>query len=143
MRAAGAKIKFREVLLCMIAVMALCVSAVSACACTHHQEQAAAEQPSCHSTSHAEMPTAEQPLSDHFDSGCNCFVDSRVPAIASKSENKKAAVDAADPRDTDLLVLLERSRLVTEQAAVDDDDACHGYSGFLLTSGPSRAPPRL
>lgn len=129
---------------CLFAVLAMCVSTVSACACVHHQPRAAAEPPSCHSVSHGEAPVVadEQNLSNSVDNGCNCFVSIPSPAVASKSENKKTATERTAP------ITVEVDRVQPVVLAVflaETEFPLHRLkpSDHLTESGPSRAPPRL
>ena len=137
------KINLREMSFCVIAILAMCVSAVSACACTHHQQKAADEEPSCHS-SHVETAQAEtdRTQSDSLETNCNCFINEPVPAIVSKTESKKVAVEEAE-RIGDVLVASVRLVILElKQESGVFDRADLNYSSHLLVSGPSRAPPR-
>jgi hypothetical protein len=144
MKSAGLKIRVREISLCVIAIMALCVSAVSACACGHHQSEAAAEQVSCHPPSHGGPATVsnEQPLGDSFDSSCGCFVNTPIAAITSASENKNSGVHSIDLNSPVSIELLG-SVVATSKPRLPFVAAALNYSVHLLFSGLSRAPPRL
>ena len=130
---------------CLIAVLAMCASAVAACACSHHQPQIKVEEKSsCHSTSHAEPAVSSEdvPDSDSLHSGCNCYVNDRVPAITAKPESKKFSavkINAAGSK----VVSTARVRLYSYARVATFDSPRLNYSGSSLTSGPSRAPPRL
>ncbi len=140
------KLSLREIAMGVIVVVALCFSAVSACACTHHQpQQAAEESASCHSGAHAEMAeaTADQPGSDRFDADCNCFAITPVPAIVSKSENKNAKAEQAEAIDAESFVRSEVVPIHSERSSSDFARADLNYSSYLRRSGSSRAPPRL
>jgi hypothetical protein len=146
MHRATRKLKFREIMIGVIVVMALCVSAISACACTHHQPRRAAEPPaSCHSATHAEMAevSPDQLGSDSFDADCNCFVNTPVPAIVSKSENKKVRAEQAQAITIERYFPVEFVQILSEGAASDFAFADQNYTSRLRRSGPSRAPPRL
>lgn len=139
------KFRFCEISLCVIAILALSVSAISACACTHHQVKAAEERPSCHSSSHTEaaQPEADNPESGYFNANCSCFVNTPVPAIFSKTEVKKVAAEKAAGNGHVLVAAimpfvgeLKRETPLFEAAVLS-------YAGEHLVSGPSRAPPRL
>lgn len=133
-----------NLMLSLAAILSLFVSAVSACACSHHQVKAKADEPSCHSSGHA-APAAESPgpaTGESLDAGCGCFINAPVPAITAKSESKKphsgklavTAVPANDVLGTFSDLRIQVSSPQTELAA---------YGGRRLTSGPPRAPPRL
>ena len=130
---------------CLIAVLAMCSSAVAACACSHHQPQVKVEEePSCHSRSHAEPTAAAQAELDasSLHTGCNCYVNDRRPAISVKSESKKfsAVKLVAGHRNIEspAPILVYSGSL----SANFHSPKLH-YSQSPLSSGPSRAPPRL
>ncbi|MGD9561842.1 MAG: hypothetical protein AB7F88_06440 [Pyrinomonadaceae bacterium] len=133
------------VAVCLLAMLAMFTSAVSACACAHHQSQAAAEPaPSCHSASHKETSAEpdEPTASDNFHSGCECLVKSPVPAIAAKSESKKISAEKAAAANEPPACYVPILRFSGSESA-DFDFAAFTYSGVFLTAGPARAPPRL
>ncbi|MEQ1764512.1 MAG: hypothetical protein ABL984_15385 [Pyrinomonadaceae bacterium] len=123
------------------AMLSLFVSAVSACACSHHAP-AKVEAESCHSSSHEALAT-EQANDAHFESDCSCFARTPLPAIASKKGDKRIAVEEqiAD------IVELPLTRAIEFEVAVASDvpfEPPHSnYQQALLSSLPSRAPPRL
>lgn len=136
----------RNVAACLLAMLAMFASAVSACACSHHQPAVAdvEQTSSCHPASHSETSTStaastEPPASDTVGEGCSCFVSSRTPAITAKSENKHISAEAVSasiirldfPASVTITVKLAK---VTPNADV--------YVGVPPRSGPSRAPPR-
>ncbi|NOT46686.1 MAG: hypothetical protein HOP17_02905 [Acidobacteria bacterium] len=128
-----------------VVVMALCVSAVSACACTHHRETRVAEQPSCHSSPHEGMTMSsdERPLFDIVDSNCSCFVDTPAPAIIVKSDNKKAALEKIHSSSQVWIADVEPAPFENAEAASLFRGDLLACGDTLLVSGPSRAPPRL
>jgi hypothetical protein len=131
--------------LTLAAVLSLFVSAVSACACSHHQPEQEAEKASCHSAAH-EQPAAEAAespaLPENFGVGCNCFVKTPSPAITAKSEVKKASIVDSSAAMTEFgpVVPVEFS-VLTRNAGPRTRTA--QFAGRDLTAGPSRAPPRL
>ena len=148
MRSAGIKfvsLRSWNVAACLIAVLAMFASAASACACNHHQSPVKVEaKPSCHGSSHAEPAVdAEDSVdSNSFRSGCSCFVSTRVPAITAKPENKKFAagkITAANGVPVRNIVPL----VCAQKGSAEFEPAHISYSNILLSSGPSRAPPRL
>lgn len=135
----------KQMIISLAAGLSLFATAVSACACSHHQPQLETEPPSCHSSSHGE-PTAtaaEPAIPESFGTGCNCFVNLPSRAITAKSENKKSSVakgpgllaQAIVPTDVVLWPLVGPS----------DGSGPPGvrFKGRSRTAGPSRAPPRL
>ena len=139
------RLKAWNVAACLIAVLAMSASAVAACACSHHQPLVKAEEkPSCHSASHAEPAVSLQdlPESNSLHSGCNCFVNDRIPAITAKSDSKKfsaAKMVTADSSVVSTIAVLSCSSAVSTNV----ESPNFIYSGTFLASGPSRAPPRL
>lgn len=132
---------------CLLALLAMFSSAVSACACTHHEDlRPETEQTAdCHSSSHDETVTAteESVISDNFRAGCNCLPGTPVPAITAKSESKKFAVQKlTDPEGESFFA--DTGKTVSGVQATVAYSTHPFYSGKrYLTSGPSRAPPRL
>ena len=149
MRPAGnnfIKLRSWNVAACLIAVLAMFASAASACACSHHQIRVKAEEkPPCHGSSHAEPAAAvteDAVDSKSLRSGCSCFVSTRAPAMTTKSESKKfsaAKIIASDEiPDGKILALV-----CALDGSAEFESAHINYSNILLSSGPSRAPPRL
>lgn len=138
------KIHLKQAVISLATVFTLFVSAISACACSHHQPQTKAEQPSCHPAPHGVTADLGSPAhSESLTPGCNCLVRTPVPAITAKSEKKKAAADKLICALAQGVVLPELPTLVL--ASID-----RGFQpvdlilpGKPLTSRPSRAPPRL
>ena len=134
-----------NVVACLIAVLAMSASAISACACNHHKSRVKAEEkPSCHSTSHSEPAVSSQdvPDSDSLHSGCNCFVNDRIPAITAKSESKKFSAEKINPTG-EKLVSPAPLLLYSYAGPANFHSPRLDYSGRFVTSGPSRAPPRM
>lgn len=135
-----------QILLLSLTIFALFVSAVSACACSHHQTEAVEETVSCHSSAHG-TPAAEgeqpTPSGDSFRVDCDCLVRLPIPAVSAKSEKK--ILKQSDEPDT--LIDAKFDHLATfsiETASVISIDRLIQYhSPPELFSGPSRAPPRL
>lgn len=138
------KLKQCNIVVCLLAIVAMFASAVSACACTHHEMRAGVEQaPSCHSASHEGSAAPVEPaVSDNFRSGCGCFVTTPVLAIAAKSESKRFSAEKAVAAGETLLFELPLL-LFSNTDPVDFDTNDLAYSWACLNSGSPRAPPRL
>lgn len=131
----------------LVAVLSLFVSAVSACACTHHEPvKLVAEESSCHGPSHEqpEAPVAEAPSEgSHFEGDCNCVVKTPVPGIIAKTDSKRVAAEKqfAEPLILSAGFLAVLSFEIASPPDFDPPDP--GYKTTLLSALPSRAPPRL
>lgn len=133
----------KKYLVSLLAVMSLFVSAVSACACTHHIEPKKAEL-SCHSASH-EMPAetnASEP-SNSFDTDCNCLVRTPVPAIVAKTDDKRPGIEKQIVEFEFALPLFVEQPIVQFLHEATYTESSSLYKQDLLSSLPSRAPPRL
>lgn len=129
------------------AVLSLFVASISACACTHHQSTPETEKPSCHSSGHDEASPdssdglADLPLTDSLGEGCNCFVNTQVPAVIAKSDSKQIAIERAIlvalTGAPELILRIDRARSVAYSPKFSP------YSSPPRLLGPSRAPPRL
>lgn len=127
----------------LLAVMSLFVSAVSACACSHHIEPQKTEL-SCHSSSH-EMPaetTASEP-SDSFDTDCNCLARPPVPAIVAKTDDKRPGIEKQIVEFEFALPQFVEREIVSFEPETFFAESSSLYKQDLLSSLPSRAPPRL
>jgi len=152
-----------NVLFSAFALLSILLSAVSACACVHHAERAAA--PGCHSaageyTSHNAHKTSHRANhgvhknhheteaanvehgGDAYDAPCNCGNADSVTAATVRGESVRhpAAMHNATPDAP----RFEYERREAVAAVSIPDDHISPYSSLLRTrSGPSRAPPRL
>ena len=131
----------------LIAVLSLFVSAVSACACSHHEPvKPAVEKSSCHGPSD-EQQTEEvvetTPEGAHLEADCNCFVKTPVPGIIAKTDDKR--VGAEKRFDEPLILSTAFVPVITAATSLppEFDPPDHGYKTALLSALPSRAPPRL
>lgn len=86
--------KLQQFTFCLLAILSLFASSVSACACSHHQEKEETEVSSCHSHSTETKSNQNQDgnlpetlQSTVSESGCVCFQP--APKIIVKSENIK------------------------------------------------------
>jgi len=127
-----------------VAILAMFVSSVSACACGHH-EQSVEDASSCHVRSHSGHGETTQTTDakTRIDEGCTCFVTVLSPCVLAKSGKKKAADNgpiAALPVRATVLSPVFGTVGVQPQAAIADPNH---YLSTLAISMPSRAPPRL
>lgn len=139
----------KQILVTLLAVFALFVSAVSACACSHHSEDQSADlaATSCHGAEHGEVKVeAEQPqipTGSFVGQDCACFVRTPVQVIASKAEQKKSkAADNSDDIVSVGIVRFEFAAISSVNAPVYNRTSSY-HSNPHLGSGPARAPPRL
>ena len=135
-------VRTKQLLVTVTAILSLFVSAVSACACSHH-ETVKVETESCHSSSHA-APAAEQSTdSNYVETDCNCLVRDAVPAIVAKKDDKRATVERqiAEVVELPILIAIEFDFAVTSDITFVPPHS--NYQQALLSSLPSRAPPRL
>ncbi|MGQ0540716.1 MAG: hypothetical protein ACT4O9_02550 [Blastocatellia bacterium] len=136
--------RIRQLSIGLVAVLSLFVSAVSACACSHHQPPKTAIENSCHGSIHTaeEAPIAAGGPVSSFDADCNCFVRASVPAIISKSGEKKNLFGKEIAVVENLFVAFSL------EYVFDSDDASLStdlpvYTPHYFAYRPSRAPPRL
>lgn len=140
------RLHFHKILGCIAAILSLCVSAVSACACSHHQPHASFKTPSCHSSSQVDMAmeAVDVRLGDsRVDVGCTCFSTARISGAVSKSESGSTSASKAVTGTILGLTAIERATVSFNDAPIDFEMASLQYSWHILHSGPSRAPPRL
>lgn len=130
----------------LLVILSMAVSAVAACACSHHKPAAAAvESTSCHGPSH-EMPTSatNSPdlIGDQAGADCKCFVRDPVPAISAKPGTKKAADVLRSAESLPYLFQPEAEYFILVPPVVGLNIS-PDQSSPPLASGPSRAPPRI
>ena len=135
-------LRAKHLILTVTAMFSLFVSAVSACACSHH-EPVKVETSSCHSSSHAAPPAEPSNGSTHIETDCSCFVRDRAPAIVAKKDDKRTAVEEqrADVVDRPTVFAIEFE--FANDADIAFEPPQSNYQHALLSSLPSRAPPRL
>src|SRR5262245_20228674 len=84
----------------VVAIFAMAISAIAACACTHHQARETEKKViSCHGASHeTESPEVsnDEPSGPYVDESCNCYLNRVQPAITAKSEQKKFKTQQSD-----------------------------------------------
>lgn len=129
----------------LLVTLAMFVSAISACACAHHQPpQETAEASSCHSTAHdpgvSEFATQSDHSAPQLGGECDCLVRLPVPAIAAKSEDKLA-------KNSELLTAAEGPGSIVGSVRLSQVNSTTFQDGVFYSrqfsfAGPSRAPPR-
>jgi len=127
-----------------LAIMAMFVSSVSACACGHH-EQSVEDASSCHVRSHSghSETTQTTEAKTRIDEGCTCSVTMLSPCVLAKSGKKKAADQrpiAALPVRAAVVSPVLGMVGVQPQATIADPN--HYLSALAISTTP-RAPPRL
>jgi hypothetical protein len=137
-------VRARHLLITVTAMLALYVSAVSACACSHHEPIKKAVENSCHGPSH-EAPTDEQAnlLGSHFESDCECYVRTPVPAIVAKKDDKRTVVEKQIVEVVELSTAISTRLDASDRPKGSFEPPISNYQHALLASLPSRAPPRL
>ena len=129
----------------MLAVLSLFVSAVSACACSHHQPEKTKAETSCHGISHESNNASVQSeiKSDVIDVDCSCFLRTQVPAIVAKTDDKRTTIEKQVP-DSETAVSIE---FILATVRIDppsiSQSSASSYKEDPLSSLPARAPPRL
>jgi len=135
-------LRAKHLILTVTAMFSLFVSAVSACACSHHVP-VKAETESCHSSSH-ESPAAEQfSGSNHIETDCSCLVRTPIPAIVAKKDDKRTAVVKQIAETVELQAIFRIDLEEPDAVVVAFTPQQSNYQQSLLSSLPSRAPPRL
>ena len=135
-------LRAKHLILTTAAMLSLFVSAVSACACTHH-ETVKVEASSCHSSSHETPPVEASNAAPHFESDCNCFVRTPVPAVVAKKDEKRTAVEEQVAELVDLPTAFAIRFEAADPITVAFEPPQSNFQQALLSSLPSRAPPRL
>jgi hypothetical protein len=132
----------KHLILTVTAMFSLFVSAVSACACSHHEPVKAATE-SCHSSSH-EAPAVEQfSGSNYIETDCSCLVRTPVPAIVAKKDDKRTSVEKQIAETVELHAIFAIALEPADEVVVAIAPQQSNYQQALLSSLPSRAPPRL
>lgn len=100
---------------------------------------------SCHGTSHgtAETPVDAETPSDSVDSNCNCFVRTPVPVIVAKTDDKRSAFEKQIVENDIAVSLPVIWTLAASSPTTVSELSDSQYKLNLLSSLPSRAPPRL
>ena len=138
-------LRLKQIGLALCLVASLLVGSVSACSCSHHQQNEVTATSSCHAASHnaaaAESLTGQAGTS--IDEDCTCFVNQPSPYIVNKSENKKAtdSKDIADAMPAQLEFKASSNAVASPVKSLYSQSSL--YSLQLASFKPSRAPPRL
>jgi hypothetical protein len=139
----------KQLFVTLLAVLSLFVSAVSACACSHHTDNQSVElaATSCHGAEPGEVKVETEkpptPTGSFVGQDCACFVRTPVQVIASKAEQKRSKVaDTSDDIASVEIVRFEVSAIADVNVPVFDRTSSYHSNPHLL-SGPARAPPRL
>src|SRR5688500_16569863 len=89
-------LRTKQIMTSLVTIISLFVSAVSACACTHHvPAEKAVEVSSCHGSSHEAVETKveSERRAGSLEPACNCFVKTPAPAIVGKSNEKRISIE--------------------------------------------------
>lgn len=135
-------LRAKHLMLTVTAMFSLFVSAVSACACSHH-EPVKVETTSCHSSTHEAPPVEPSKGSTHLESDCNCFVRTPVPAVVAKKDDKQVSVEERLDETVEVTPIFEIEFVAVDAVADTFEPPQSNYQLALLSSLPSRAPPRL
>lgn len=138
----------KQILVSLLAVMSLFVSAVSACACSHHSTGETTEAAvSCHGATHSdEHKTAsaeKKPSGANIGVDCNCFVRVPVPAVSAKADSKKLNQSDTPACDDPVRFEIPRPEYIASLTVsfVSSEPSAYSFQPGRLAS--SRAPPRL
>ncbi|QYO68293.1 hypothetical protein [Leptolyngbya sp. 7M] len=138
-------IRTSKTCLLILTTFALLVSAISACACSHHEIAAVENNSSCHSSAHgtpvaqSEQPT---PSGDSLRVDCDCLVRLPIPAISAKTE--KRSFNTVEDNEQIAFMPVRFELNYTRTLGIPDFHfSPDHHSPPELFSGPSRAPPRL
>jgi hypothetical protein len=134
-----------KLLTVVYAVLCVAFAAVSACACSHHRSAAVEVETSCHGASHevAERSNKATLNSDSLDTDCGCFASSQVPAIVAKTDDKRSTIEKQIPADLTVSSLGISLAIEPGKPSALSESSHLFYKQELLSSLPSRAPPRL
>ena len=139
-------VRAKHLFVTVTAILSLFVSAVSACACSHHEPAKSVVESSCHGPSHEnpDRQVVETPAkSSHVESDCNCFVKTPVPGIVAKTDDKRFGSEKEFPEP--LIISAAIVPVLAVEASLPADFAPPDLDvrPVLLSALPSRAPPRL
>ena len=79
----------------------------------------------------------------HVESDCNCLERTPVPAIAAKKDDKRTAVEKQITDAIELTPVFAIEFKVADASGIPFEPPVSNYHHALLSSLPSRAPPRL
>ena len=133
-----------QILFILLTAVSLGVSAVSACACSHHAEAKKAEVLLCHGPEHTMNEAAEVPIgTTTVDTDCACFADQPSPVIVSKSETKKSKASSETGVSAAEVIAPKFVSLSAKHSALPNTVKQFSRSTILESLLPARAPPRL
>ena len=135
-------LRAKHLILTVAAMFSLFVTAVSACACSHH-DAVRVEAESCHGPSHEDPPAESSNGSTKFETDCNCLARTPAPAIVAKKDDKRTAVEKQIADVIELTPAIAIEFKFAGSAPVAFERPQFSYQKALLVSLPSRAPPRL
>jgi hypothetical protein len=138
-------IRLRQISVSILVAISLFVSAVSACACNHHQPNVVTVANSCHGSSHEsnEQASSAVNLSDSVDESCTCFEKTPASVVLGKSENKKKKSPHSVADFAPFLANFADATISsTNDPLIEVSGRSYNSTAFLV-SGPARAPPRL
>ncbi|MEP7076794.1 MAG: hypothetical protein ABI878_13390 [Acidobacteriota bacterium] len=134
--------KLAMLTLSVVAVLSLLAGSVSACTCSHHEEKAKTERPSCHSHTHEQAVSPENDSTRSFDAECECLTAKPLPAIVAKSDKKNADLHSESVLTGDGAGVPEFVSVRIASAAISSpQDVYLSAEPYRLL--PARAPPRL
>ena len=138
------KKRLQNILMSLLAMASMFASSVSACTCSHHQEQAEAET-SCHAQSHYQDASVEQTSasSKSLESSCECVLVKLAPAVIARSD-KKDSLPQPDAKPPELQnSSFDTGTIVTLVSTTIERSELYFPSNRLTGLIPARAPPRL
>lgn len=137
-------VRLRRFSCCVVAVVALFVSTVSACACAHHRSRSKSQPLSCHSASHEQAVEGDNTIDpgESLDSFCGCFVKDPVPFITAKSTEKRTNLADGTATASAGSPIVQYPRFVAQPIGISFTYEIE-IAKTVGTAAPSRAPPRL
>ncbi|HRI03929.1 MAG TPA: hypothetical protein PLL77_09315 [Pyrinomonadaceae bacterium] len=135
--------KLQKLSVCVVAILSLLASAVSACACNHHESKPVTAVASCHSETHEAVSAERVTNGDTVETGCNCFVKDPTPFILAKSESKKLKVQKKSPVTIVETVDVESIDLAIVSVSLLSSVSRQFYAAPPSRSAPARGPPVL
>lgn len=127
--------RIRQLSTGVMAVLALSVSSIAACACTHHEVESRS-QPSCHSTADHSSRTKTGPTGHHVSESCLCILSATDLLVKSEGFKLKKhhAVSSAETG-------VESAGFYSAALSDPDTAGTHFYSTLFDTSTAARGPP--
>lgn len=135
--------KLQKLSVCVVAILSLLASAVSACACNHHESKPVTAVASCHSETHEAVSAKGVPTGDAVETECNCFVKDPTPFILAKSESKKLKVQQKSPVTIVETIDVESIDIAVFSVSLISSVSWQFYAAPSSRSAPARGPPVL